>query len=1025
MRFRCEQCGTDYSLPDEAVARATRGRCPRCKHSQALHPGGVPLTTPSGGKSQIGRVALTTRTIQQTPEPEEEELFGELEWEADSELEFVVGRSHLAFGDVPPPPSNVPPVSQPGAVAPGPLQGSTSAPVDWSEVRAEYEAAVATQAASPSATQADDWPETERSDPWKRTPLPALPQPPSPAAPPVQNSAVPGATAPARAPLSPGPAPPSPVTPVPTGTPRRQAAADPPLSTPRGSPGAPAIPPTTPRPGPGGATPRPSGSTATVASAPAAAPRPEPCAACGGRLLDADDLASGVCGACRARTAAALGRAVPSTGAAATGGPGAPSTFEPETLELAPRARTPPARPRRAFRAMPEPERRGRVWVLLGVLGVALAVSAALWYLRVRPDPADLQRVADVIPRPGKRKPVEVRLPEGLETRLAAWKTPAEPQPVADLLSSAEADLARDTEASELAAERTLETALVQEPRNGEALGMWMEAIARGRGSQLAAGELESLVRLGESALERLGRKPPLQVGLAALLLVRGGVTDVERARSLAQSAVDASRPPPPPAPGAPPPTTPAAPAASPRWGTRARLVLAEAYASSSAALALSLLEEVEQRDPAQRRIFGVRATAHDAAGSPRAAVADLQARLAVDPDEPRTARALARLWGQVGETAQARRIYERLQSSPATQDGPALVEMAMLRAGAERAPAEAVKLLSRAVQHGHLSGAELLRAQIALARVARAAGDHQAASQAAAAALSLAPDDGQANLQALLVDLDRGEPEQAAAHLPLVLDRLGDAGMAALLEGRVRAAQQRWQPAAEAFDRAAAADVRRIDAQLWAGAAWAMTGARDRALQSVAPALQADPFVDSPGVPPLWPGDGLKGAADRLVLLSKDDRDAQPLLAEAVLRVHLGDTAAAEALIDRILTAGGSQAVVLGWKSILLGARGDAAGALGRAQAASAAGGRTSGFAQYALGSALLATGDVEGAQRALHAAQTLSPGLLAAQVRLAEAEARAGAIVSARERLQRVIVLDPEYASARRALYLLPPEG
>jgi tetratricopeptide (TPR) repeat protein len=240
-----------------------------------------------------------------------------------------------------------------------------------------------------------------------------------------------------------------------------------------------------------------------------------------------------------------------------------------------------------------------------------------------------------------------------------------------------------------------------------------------------------------------------------------------------------------------------------------------------------------------------------------------------------------------------------------------------------------------------------------------------------------------------------------------------------------VRAAQQRWQPAAEAFERAASADARRIDAQLWAGAAWAMTGARDRALQSVAPALQADPYRDGPGIPPLWPGDGLKGAAERLLLLSKDDRDGQPLLAEAVLRVHQGDAAGAEALIDRILRTGGTQAVVLGWKSILLAARGDTAGALRRAQEGVAAGGRTSGFAQYALGSALLATGDLEGAQRALREAQTLSPGLLAAQVRLAEVEARAGAIVSARERLQRVIVLDPEYASARRALYLLPPEG
>ncbi len=65
-----------------------------------------------------------------------------------------------------------------------------------------------------------------------------------------------------------------------------------------------------------------------------------------------------------------------------------------------------------------------------------------------------------------------------------------------------------------------------------------------------------------------------------------------------------------------------------------------------------------------------------------------------------------------------------------------------------------------------------------------------------------------------------------------------------------------------------------------------------------------------------------------------------------------------AEALIDRVLKAGGNQPVVLGWKSILLGARGDVAGALARAQEAVAAGGRASGFAQFALGSALLATG-------------------------------------------------------------------
>ena len=1004
MRFRCEQCSTEYSLPDDAVARATRARCPRCNHSQALRPGGVPLTTPSSGKSQIGRVAITTKELEPTPEPEEE-LFGELDWETDTQLDFVVGRSHVQFDDVPAAPPKVAPVKPPSAPAPGPLQGSSSAPIGWTDGETGSDAA----AGNRGGPQADEWPETDRSDPWKRHPLPPLP----PSTPPPGRAAAPPGT-PARPAPVPLPSPPAgPPTPIPTSTAggHRRPQATPPGSVPA------AIPTTPPRPIPGGTTPRPA-SRATPAAGVPATPA-EPCGACGGKLVDADDLASGVCGACRARTAAALGRAIPG----ATAAPSVPA--EPE-LDLAARLPTPPAPRRHAFRAMPEPDHRRPMWLLLGLLAVVAAGTAGLWYLRVRPDPADLKRVADALPRPGKKKvPALAKLPDGLEARLASWKAPPTPRPMPELLASAAADLAKDTETSQLAAEKTLETALAEEPRNADALGLWMEAVARGRGSQLPAGEVDSLVTLGESALERLGRVPGLHVGLARLLLVRGGATDIERARALAQSAIDATRPPPAPAPDARPEPAPPEPPLSSLWGTRARLVLAEAYASSSAALALSLLQEVQQQDPAQRHVFNVRAAAHEAVGSPRAAVADLQARLAVDVDEPRTTRALARLWSQVGETTQARRLYERLQANPATQDGAAVVKMASLRAGPEHAPAEAAKLLARAVQHGKLAGTDLLRAQIALARVARAAGDLPQAAQAVAAALALSPDDVQAHVQAILIGLDQGAADQAATHLPVVLDHLGEPGLAALLEGKVLAAQQRWQAAAEAFDRAAAADSRRTDAALWGGAAWAMTGSRERALQSAAPALQADPSRDGPGIPPLWPGDGLKGAAERLVLLSKDDRDGQPLLAEAVLRVHQGDAAGAEALIDRILKAGGSQAVVLGWKSVLLGARGDTAGAVARAQEAVRSGGRTSGFAQFALGSALLASGDIEGAQRALHSAQSLSPGLLGAQVRLAEAEARAGAIVSARERLQRVIVLDPEYASARRALYLLPPEG
>ncbi|HZW88284.1 MAG TPA: zinc-ribbon domain-containing protein, partial [Myxococcaceae bacterium] len=659
MRFRCEQCSTEYSLPDEAVARATRARCPRCKHSQLLHPGGVPLTTPGGGKSEIGRLALTTRTVEPEPEPEEE-LFGELDWEADSQLDFVVGRSHVPFDQVPPAPPAAAPVAPPAAsLPPAALRSPSSAPIDFSDIHIED--AAEDPGHLRGGPEADAWPETERSDPWSAAPLP-----------PVQRTPAPNRPPPAASP-----------TPVPPAA--RPPAAPPAQKTPpRAAP--PAIPTGSPPPAPRSGSPTP---VPRAAATPA-----EPCAACGGKLVDADDLASGVCGACRARTAAALGRGRPGSVSGGSSTPALSRGAEPDTADLSSPLLTPPTRPRYAFRTMPPPDRRGLLWVLLLVLLAAAAVSGVLWYLRVRPDPADLKAVAEVLPRPGKKRPAsEGRLPDGLEARLASWKAPAEPRPVVELVTSAQADVARDTEASYLAVERSLETALVQDPRNTDALGLWMESIARGRGNQLPAAEMEGLIRLGESALERLGRQPGLQVGLASLLLARGTPQDITRTRILGQSAVDASRPPPPTVPGTGSPAE-ALSAPSPIWGTQARLVLAEAYASSSAGLALSLLQETQDRDPAQRRVFNVRAAAHEAGGSPRAAAADLQGRLAVDPDEPGTTRALARLFGQVGETAQARKLYERLQANPATQDGPAVIEMAALRGGAEHAPAEAVKLL-------------------------------------------------------------------------------------------------------------------------------------------------------------------------------------------------------------------------------------------------------------------------------------------------------------------------------------------
>jgi cellulose synthase operon protein C len=975
MRLRCENCQTEYSVADAPSGTAGRAHCPRCKHVQAVigqgPTQGLPLTTPTG-KSQIGRVNLTTRTIHKIEEKasgglDEEELFGELEWETDSTLEYVVGRTHPPLEGTPPVPT-VPPVAPKPATQP---LGQSSVPIDWSEVSEEYDAAVAKEAQEKLHPRTDEWPEDEVSDPWRKTPLPALGAPIGPARPAI---------------VPPPAAPPPPVAPRP-----------PVLSTPTPVPAAPrtpakGIPLGTPRPGPGPAT--------------AAARTEEPCAACGGRLLDADDRASGVCGPCRARAAAALGR-----------GPSAATEATPPAPSGAPAGPTTP-RIRRVLTAE-IPKSKPRLVILLALLVLSGVVAAVLVYLRTRSERLVLPDVSR-LRVPGTGKPGQPQpLPDGLEARIEEWKAsiPAGTVVPPDVIPVARANIAADTVASDSAAEKSLRAALVQEPRHAEALGLWLEAVARARGQALSRSALNDLITLGESAVERMGRRPPLLLGLAALLGSRGREADLQLARRLAQQAVDAYQP-------ARPDGGPAPAALAPPWAGSARMALAETYVTSSGALALSLLDDAEHLDPALRHVWNVRAAVQASGGNPRAALVALQARLKLDPDHPATLRAQAAVYAQVGEVAQARKIYDRLQADRRTQDGPAVVDMAELRAGPERAPAEAVRLLSGAIARSTLSGNDLIDAQIRLARIARAANDLPTAVSAAAAAVRLAPDDSLAHAQALLVDLDRGAPGPAAAHLPRILGQLDNPGLAALLEGRVRAAEQQWQSAAEAFERAVEADPRRTDARLWAAAAWATAGQRDRALQIVAPALEADPFRPGPGMPPLWPGDGLKGANERLALLSKEDRDGLPLLAEAVVRFHQGDPAAAEGLVTRVLKAGGNQALVLGWKSILLGARGDAAGALVAAREAVAQG-RASGFAQFALGSALLATGDLDGARKALREAHTLLPALLTAEVRQAEIEARTGGVAAARDRLQRVIALDPEYASARRALYLLPPEG
>ncbi|MGO9828511.1 MAG: zinc-ribbon domain-containing protein [Myxococcaceae bacterium] len=730
---------------------------------------------------------------------------------------------------------------------------------------------------------------------------------------------------------------------------------------------------------------------------PPASPAGEPaaevsCASCGGALPELEDLASGVCTSCRITAAARLAPR--------------PMAAPPALVDAAPLERRNTSPPRRTP-AVPRPAAalRPRRWTALAALGgvVVLGLAAMLWLyvrgsasLRVRLPVRPVSRVDPLSP-----------LPTGLAERLASWSAKsAGPAPGAkQTLVEAERELALDQPAAYAAAEARLQKALVGAPRDPELLGAWLTAVALGRGSALDAAELGQLVQLGESAAGTSRRAPAVLVGLAELLLVSPDAAAELRARALAQEALGADG------------TGPVG----------AHLVVARTYVRTSADLALGELQKAEQADPSQRRIPLLRAEAFAANGQPREALGALQARLALEPDHAASLFGTGRLLVEVGEPEQARRLFERLQVDPRTEDGPALLALAALDSLQGR-PREAVQLLRGALKRDHLTPAARVRTNALLAAAARAAGDAETAASAARTALALEGGDAGAHLQLLLLALDRGDGAAAAEHQRAVEGKLGDAGLEALLEGRVRMAQGQPAAAAEAFARAAQTDARRTDALLWGAAAQAAVPSRGPALALLTAAEQADPTRAGPFSPlselSLRPEESLRAAEAPLEQLAQGASDANPLVGLAVLRFHRRDWAGAEAALARALKVDAAFPQALAWRALVLLERGDGKGA-GVAASLAQQRGRALPMVQYAAGAAALAVGDLDGARRWLREVTQSAPGLLAAQVKLAEAETRAGAPSVARERLRKVVHLDPSYASAKRALYLLPKEN
>jgi tetratricopeptide (TPR) repeat protein len=294
-----------------------------------------------------------------------------------------------------------------------------------------------------------------------------------------------------------------------------------------------------------------------------------------------------------------------------------------------------------------------------------------------------------------------------------------------------------------------------------------------------------------------------------------------------------------------------------------------------------------------------LRALANEAEGSYSLALEALKKRLEKDPEHWDSLATMARIYLEVGEVEQARKLYEaRAKAQPS--DGRVALALAVLRYQVDGNAAVAARELRVLLKNrNRFPEREVAEALVHLAAAERMAGNVDAGVKAAEDAVAIVKDLPAAHLQLFLAALARGDAAKAATYLPGIRGKIEDTALEKVLEGRLRLAEKKPAEALELFQEAVKLDSRRQDAMLLAGIAAAQANRRDDAFRSFFQALQSDPMRHTPRpVTTLYflrSGETLAGMTGSILALATGKDDVAASLYEGLLLVHLGDRASAE----------------------------------------------------------------------------------------------------------------------------------
>jgi tetratricopeptide (TPR) repeat protein len=611
--------------------------------------------------------------------------------------------------------------------------------------------------------------------------------------------------------------------------------------------------------------------------------------------------------------------------------------------------------------------------------------------------------------RPWVRRPPRVVAPQnaaasqGIDDIVQKWKlkygelADEDSGDASAHIGAGEAALARDTTSGYREAEEEFEKALVLDTSSDRAIAGWALAVAFGR-----RGEIDELTsKAADSMLlaaEKRSGAPMLYSAHAHLDIARSGnPNDVALRAELGINSKE------------------------PRDKALAMLAKGHTQLLKNSTIAEQLFRDALALDPKQKRAYLFQAQLATSLGKYKEAGDALEKRLQLDADQWEAAETLARLQVELGEVGKARKVLDDAAAA-APKNLRVKLALASLAYQHQLDYPAAIDFLNQVAAAGNASGRERADALAHLAAVYRLQGELERSKETANKSLELQPDHVGARVQLLLVLIDTGVMSQARLMLDSLVDKL-PAGLQQQLEGRLLIAEGRLPEAQATLTQLADQDPSQVGALLLAGAAAAKARKDGKAWEfCLKRGLKVDPLSNP--VPPMTAtfvrqADLLKPAVGAWTALTAGgDEDPNPHLCEGLVAWFSEDFATADRHFARVTAIDPKNADGYAYRSLIALRKKDVGTALTQANRGVGAN-KQHALSSFALAMAQMTANRVDAAKVAATQANKFGPALLGPRVVMGDAEARQNNKADARKLLTGVLLADPWYREAKRALY------